>query len=310
METMDVRLQQAIAAARAGKREESRVLVDRFLEDQPENVHAIFLKSTLAASKEEQVENLRQVLEIDPDHRGAKLMLDRLGVPLEVEPPTIVQPFPEPEEQPIEEEVEPIVVAEDDFPAEEIVATVVGITASEMEPEVVDEIDIPFGEELAKPELEETLIVYPDEPVIEEFEEIPEIVAEEEIPDWLTEDADIGAEATIVQDEFIDEEEMPLEMGELPDWLQEEPTEEWLSQEQTKPVVSEDEFLEDFVEEPVFIAEEETLEEPVHVLTPPKTKKKGKQVSKRTLEIVLGLLIILAFLVMAGLVYVFLSTIA
>ena len=57
MNTMDIRLQQAIAAARAGKRDEARVLLDRFLADEPEDVHGIFLRSTLATSKEEQVGN-------------------------------------------------------------------------------------------------------------------------------------------------------------------------------------------------------------------------------------------------------------
>jgi hypothetical protein len=315
MNTMDVRLQQAIAAARAGKRDESRVLVDRFLEDQPDNVHAIFLKSTLVTSKEDQVECLRQVLTIDPDHRGAKLMLDRLGEPIDAEPATIVQPVVEAAEQPDvetlgqleEEELEPVVIANDDLPAEELLATTVVLAAGEMDEEVIGESDMPLIEEVAEPELEETLIVYPDEPISQEAEDIPELIAEEDVPEWLTEEVGYADEATIVQEESIDEEDMPLEMGELPDWLQEEPTEEWLSQETLEPQESGVEFQEEFAEEPVFISDDDFLEEPT-ATTAAKPRKKGKKVSKRALEIVLGLLVFLALVVMVGLVYVFIDS--
>lgn len=304
MNTMDVRLQQAIAAARAGKRDESRILVDRFLEDQPDNVHAIFLKSTLVTSKEDQVECLRQVMLIDPDHRGAKLMLDRLGEPIEAESATIIQPVIEPEEQPEEEEVEPVVIAEEDLPVEEILATTIVAAAGEMEEEVMDEGDIPFFEEATEPELEETLIVFPDESVTDEVEEIPEPIDEEEVPEWLTEEVSHPDEEVIVQEELVDEEEMPLEMGELPDWLQEEPTEEWLSQEHIDTTTSEVDIHEEFAEEPVFVSGDDFVEEPTKI-TASEPKRKGKKVSKRVLEILLGLLVVLALVVMAGLVYVF-----
>lgn len=354
---MDVRLQQAIAAARAGKRDEAGILLDRFLEDNPEDVHGIFLKSTLATSKEERVESLRHVLAIDPDHRGAKLMLDRLGEPIEVEPPvveppvvepfevepeTIVHPVVEPEVILPEEEVEPIVVAEDDFPVDDIEATAVALTVAEIESEMADEDEIPLEEVFATPALDETLVVYPDEPAIEEYEELPELIAEEkaeefpelvdeeeyaefpefvdeekadefpeldekeEVPDWLAEDAGFAAEEAPAQDEVVDQEEMPLEMGELPDWLQEEPTEEWLAQEHLEPIESNAAFEDDFVEEPLLISEEEAGPEPVKVLTPAPQKKK-QRVTKRALEIVLAFLIILAVAVIGGLAYVFIT---
>ncbi|MGB3714945.1 MAG: hypothetical protein WA996_11005 [Candidatus Promineifilaceae bacterium] len=307
MNTMDVRLQQAIAAARAGKRDESRVLVDRFLEDQPDNVHAIFLKSTLVTSKEDQVECLRQVLIIDPDHRGAKLMLDRLGEPIEAEPAAIIQPVVELEEQLEEEEVEPVVIAEDDLPAEDILATTVVLAAGEMEEEVIGESDWPVIEEGAEPELEETLIVIPDEPLAQESEDMPELIDDEDVPEWLTKEVDYADEATVVHEEFVEEEEMPLEMGELPDWLQEEPTEEWLSQEPLDTTESEVEYHEGFIEETVFISGDELVEEPT-MTTATKPKRKGKKVSNRALEIVLGLLVFLAVVVMVGLVYVFFTS--
>lgn len=308
MNTMDIRLQQAIAAARAGKRDEASVLLERFLDDQPDNVHGIFLKSTLATSKEEQVDSLRQVLTIDPDHRGAKLMLDRLGEPIEAEPATIIQPVVEPDEQLSEEEVEPVVVAEDDLPAEEIVATAVVLTADEIGGEPVDEAALPADEVITTPGIEETLVVYPDEPASQEPEEMPELIDEEEVPEWLTEEVDYADEATIVHEAVVEEEDTPIEMGELPDWLQEESTEEWLSQEHLDITETGAEFQDELVADPVIISDEEFAEVPVQIAVA-EPKRKGKKVSKRSLEIVLGLLIFLALVVMIALAYIFITSI-
>jgi len=323
MNTMDIRLQQAIAAARAGKRDEARVLLDRFLADQPDDVQGIFLRSTLAISKEERVDDLRQVLSIEPDHRGAKLMLERLGEPVEVEPPaaepvefepvedelmddvpaTIVHAIEEPEMEITLEDEEPVVVTEEDLPFEDIEATAVVLIADDVQDEVIEAIDWPIEDEVVEPVIEETMIAYPDEPIIEEDEEFPEL-EEEEVPEWLTDEAAFKAEAEMAQEEAIDGEDMPLEMGELPDWLQEEPTEEWLSQEQIETPESVDELPDGWAAEPVIIPEGDFAPMPFDA-SAPQPKKKRKKVSKKSLEIVLGLLIFLAVLVMVGLVYVF-----
>jgi len=362
---MDVRLQQAIAAARAGKRDEAGILLDRFLEDNPEDVHGIFLKSTLATSKEERVESLQQVLALDPDHRGAKLMLERLGEPIEAETPVVVPIMVEPEplieerlivepEPPVdepfieepepivepefiipEEEVEPIVVTEEDARVGDIEATAIALTVAELESEMVDEDEDPIEEIFAPPALDETLVVYPDEPAAEEYDEFPELSDEgeydeeefaefpvlvdeeefdefpqldedEEVPDWLAEDAGFAAEEATVQDELIDQEEMPLEMGELPDWLQEEPTEEWLAQEQIEPVETFVEFKDDLGEKPDTISQDTFEPSHVKVLKPAPQKKKPR-LTKQILEIALVFLIILALGVMAGLAYVFIT---
>ncbi len=323
MNTMDIRLQQAIAAARAGKRDEARVLLDRFLDDQPDDVQGIFLRSTLATSKEERVEDLRQVLSIEPDHRGAKLMLERLGEPVEVEPPaaepvefepiedelmddvpaTIVHAIEEPEMEITLEDEEPVVVTEEDIPFEDIEATAVVLIADDVQDEVIEAIDWPIEDEVVEPVIEETMIAYPDEPIIEEDDEFSEL-EEEEVPEWLTDEAAFKAEAEMAQEEAIDGEDMPLEMGELPDWLQEEPTEEWLSQEQIETPKSVDELPDGWAAEPVKIPDGDFAPMSVDAFAP-QPKKKRKKVSKKSLEIVLGLLIFLAVLVMVGLVYVF-----
>ena len=366
MNTMDIRLQQAIAAARAGKRDEARVLLDRFLADEPEDVHGIFLRSTLATSKEEQVGNLRQVLEIDPDHRGAKLMLDRLGAPKKVEPvevaaepvafvpdevevePEVFEPDevevvepievePEPEMyEPIDEvpetmvhpvedsekmpihEVERVEAPDEENPVEDIEATAVVLLADEIEEAALAETEFEFEEEMAEPAIDETLVAIPDDqdfaeedfPVFAEDEDyltpvegedFPALEEEEEVPEWLTDEAAFKAEEALAE-EAAEEEEMPLAMGELPDWLQEEPTEEWLSQEQIEAQEVVETIPDDWMEEPLLLPDDDFVVGPDDYIKP---KKKRKKVSKRALEVVLGLLIFLALLVMVGLVYVF-----
>ncbi len=366
MNTMDIRLQQAIAAARAGKRDEARVLLDRFLADEPENVHGIFLRSTLASSKEEQVGNLRQVLEIDPDHRGAKLMLDRLGEPETVEPVEVeavpvafvsdeveeevtepdevevvepveveVEPVPEMVE-PVDElpetvihpvvdseelppyEAEPVEALDEEYPVEDIEATAVILLADEIEEAGLSETEFEFEDEVAEPAIDETLIAIPDDqdfaeedlPVFAEDEDylapvededFPPLEEEEDVPEWLTDEAAFKAEAALAE-EAAEEEEMPLAMGELPDWLQEEPTEEWLSQEQIEAKEVAATIPDDWMEEPLVLPDGDFVVGPEDYVKP---KKKRKKVSKRALEIVLGLLIFFALLVMVGLVYVF-----
>ena len=292
-------------------------------------------------------------------------MLERLGEPIEAEPPDvepmmvepeppIEEPFivePEPpidepfmvEPEPIvepeviipEEEVEPVVVTEEDVRVDVIEATAIALTVAELESEMGDEDEDPLEEIFAPPALDETLVVYPDEPVVEEydefpelsdqgeydeeefaefpvlvdeedFEEFPQLDEDEEVPDWLAEDAGFAAEEATTQDELIDEEEMPLEMGELPDWLQEEPTDEWLAQEQIEPAETIVAFTDDLVEEPAMISREEFESSHVKVLKPAPRKKKPR-LTKRVLEIAMVVLIILALAVMAGLAYVFIT---
>jgi hypothetical protein len=358
MNTMDIRLQQAIAAARAGKRDEARVLLDRFLADEPEDVHGIFLRSTLATSKEEQVGNLRQVLEIDPDHRGAKLMLDRLGEPEEIEPveiqaepvalvpdeievePEVFEPdevkpepvtyepvdeIPETMVHPVEDtevlpihEVEPVEAPDDEYLFDDIEATAVVLLADEIEEASEAEPEFVFEEETADAAIDETMVAIPDDqdfieedfPVLADDEEslspveddeFPPLEEEEEVPEWLTDEAAFKAEAALAE-EAAEDEEMPLEMGELPDWLQEEPTEEWLSQEQIEAQEVVETIPDDWMEEPLLLPDDDFVVGPEDYIKP---KKKRKKISKRALEVVLGLLIFLALIVMVGLVYVF-----
>lgn len=305
MNAMDIRLQQAIAAARAGRRDEARVLLDQFLEDQPDNVHALFLKSTLVSDKREQVDYLRKVMSIDPEHRGAKLMLDRLGEPSEPEPEKDEAPSAEAEELEVQEEGEALVVSEEDLPADEDLAETMVIAPVETgDPDGVEIGEVEAGE--TEMELEETLVVFPDQEVLDDIDiDSMEDQEEEEIPAWLAENEGDQGDIELTQIQEPKEEEMPIEMGELPDWLQEEPTEEWLSQEPHDAPETDFDFDEPPAEEVVALAEEEPPTDAPEPTAAPRRPK--PRVSRRVLEIALGLLILLAVLVMAGLVYVFLT---
>ena len=125
MVSMNPRLQQAIAAARAGKTDQAKVLLDRVVLDEPDNVHAWFLLGVISETKEEQVECLNQVLAIDPDHAGAQKRLAMLTEPEDVQllvesPPPPSPDLGEEEEAALEDvpesvEEEPVVEEPEDL---------------------------------------------------------------------------------------------------------------------------------------------------------------------------------------------------
>ncbi|MEZ4511270.1 MAG: hypothetical protein R3C62_05300 [Chloroflexota bacterium] len=114
---MNVKLQQAIGAARAGESQKAQVLLAQILKEDTQNVHAWFLLSHLVESKEKKVAFLQKVLDLDPNHQKARERLTELvppetdpivegvasvveNVPAVVEEKTAVVALAEPEEQP------------------------------------------------------------------------------------------------------------------------------------------------------------------------------------------------------------------
>jgi hypothetical protein len=75
---MNIQLQKAVAAIRAGKKEEARDILDDLATTDSKNVHVLFLLSIVAHGRDEQVAFVRQVLELDPDHVGAQKRLAQL----------------------------------------------------------------------------------------------------------------------------------------------------------------------------------------------------------------------------------------
>jgi hypothetical protein len=124
---MNVQLQKAVAAIRAGKKEEARALLDELVTSDPQDVHVLFLLSTVAHAQDEQIAFVRQVLEIDPGHVGAQKRLAQLQPALSAvqadrsRSPEAAQASTEPELQalPVEQELTlPISANVDDFMAQ------------------------------------------------------------------------------------------------------------------------------------------------------------------------------------------------
>jgi hypothetical protein len=75
---MNQKLQQAIAATRAGQKREAQVLLTQVLQEEPEEVHAWYLLGLLVESPHKQRAYLGKVLALDPDHEKARQHLARL----------------------------------------------------------------------------------------------------------------------------------------------------------------------------------------------------------------------------------------
>ena len=253
------RLQQAIAAARAGNTDEARELVDSLVEDNPDNPHALFLRGMLASSQEEQLDYLNRVLEIDPDHKAANRRLAQIA-PAEAEDATVLI-IDEPEEIEEPEAVEDIeagetvvgagalFAAEDDLaeePAEEhgewdVAETVVTAAAVGAGIEVLEDdttmVDPAFSEETfleEDPAEEEEPSDGVDETVITAAAAAGVVLAadqDEEIPDWLMAESRSEEELAETRGQDIWGEPPAEEVQELPDWLTEEPSDAWVETE-------------------------------------------------------------------------------
>lgn len=75
---MNQKLQQAIAATRAGQKREAQVLLTQVLQEEPEEVQAWYLLGLLVESPHKQRAYLGKVLALDPNHEKARRHLARL----------------------------------------------------------------------------------------------------------------------------------------------------------------------------------------------------------------------------------------
>ncbi len=75
---MSQKLQEAMAAARAGEKQTAQHLLVDILEESPEEIQAWFLLSHLVDSETKQVNYLKKVLALDPTHAKARQRLNQL----------------------------------------------------------------------------------------------------------------------------------------------------------------------------------------------------------------------------------------
>jgi tetratricopeptide (TPR) repeat protein len=350
------RLQQAIAAARAGNTSEAKILADQLVGEDPENAHALFLRGMLADNLEEQKEYIEKVLVLDPDHKAANKRMAQIASQEEAAAPV---------EEPVEEIPEVEMVAADEVLDETVVAAAVAgsdLPAMEAEETLAEEAvesDMAFEEAVEAPleEMDEAAADIADAEFAVEEDTVSDGVAEtlvagaligealdaeplaedDEVPDWLFEEARSEEELLGIDEADLWGEETDLESEELPDWLQEEPVDDF------EGVQSEEELLfatgepeeeaftietavEEFVEEEaepdltatelaatglagVGLAADEATDQPEVVETPKKKAppKRKKKKANRSLEILLAVLIIIALIVVGGLAYLIIS---
>lgn len=89
---MNQKLQQAIAATRAGQKREAQLLLTQVLQEEPQEVHAWYLLGLLVESPHKQRAYLGKVLALDPDHEKARQHLARLETaapPIDLEVETL-----------------------------------------------------------------------------------------------------------------------------------------------------------------------------------------------------------------------------
>jgi hypothetical protein len=346
MANINERLQQAIAAARAGNTDEARELVDGLVEENPDNPHALFLRGMLASSQEEQVEYLNRVLEIDPDHKAANRRLAQIA-PAEADDATVLI-IDDPEEIEEPEAVEDIgtvetvvgagalFAAEDDLaeePAEEqgewgVAETVVtaaavgaGIEALEDDTTIAE---VSFSED-----------TFIEEDLAEEeapYDSVDDTVItaagdqDEDIPEWLMAETRSEEELTAAGSQDMWGDAPAEEVEELPDWLAEEPSDDWADSRDKSAAAfaidatGESDFDDSWADEesdPDADVDQDVLAEDEATEGDMATKdeeaeevvkeKTKKKSSTRGLEIALVILISIALLIVIGVLYVVLN---
>jgi hypothetical protein len=302
----DERLHQAIAAARAGKYPEAKVLLNRLLEDDPDNANALFLLSALSETKEQQIARLNRVLEIQPDHSGARSRLEGMGEIPKIDAAqaeAILEDEALAETSVQETLISPPIdsLGMDQEQPVEISLAEAGASLEEVENQSEEPIDEPLSE--SGDALEATVVAATilEPPVSDDPADFEGQAEGDTVPDWMAEDGETirrpaePAEAT----EFV---EPPAIEEELPDWLVDEPLEEL--EEPGQAADLETTLISD--RSAVEQVQEEAPEKPAS--EPSSVKTKGAKKSRiGALEILLILLVIIAVIVVGALVVVLLN---
>lgn len=211
---MNVKLQQAIGAARVGESQKAQVLLAQILKEDTRNVHAWFLLSHLVESKEKKVAFLQKVLELEPAHQKAQ---ERLA--------DLLQPVIEPEPQIVESEVEEVV--------EE--TAVIALSEDQPTPVIFTE---PAEDHLFQTDDSDDFFADDDE----------------ELPAWLTASNDDVLTPEELAAEVLPEFSDAVDADDLPDWLTKTNIDDWTAEkpwEQAEDLFDDIEFDDDDEEEPV-----------------------------------------------------------
>jgi hypothetical protein len=347
MDGLSIRLQKAIAAARAGQTMQARELAQQVTHEEPESKHAWLLLSTLSESAEEQATYLNQALTIDPDFEPARQRLAQLDIPSAVQADAVDEAMEEALEQAGEGFEEPdagletVVAAPardlDEIPeyeetilaepaadlelADEAFETLISAAASEGFYDEAGQEDEPEpAGEGAFPEEE---FWEPETRVSGELASLMEQAEAAAVPSWLAEAGGFAEPGETGGEEPQTEVAAAGAIEEVPDWLMDEPGEDWLEQElaeaeelespewagdKTFELALESEALGKAMEAPEPALDEVAAAEVGALSAEERAKAKAKARRKRsptrTYEIILAILIVLAILVVAALAYV------
>jgi len=87
---MDLKLQQAIVATRAGRSDVAQSLLTQLIAEKPDDANAWFLLGHIVGSRDRQIRYLQKAVELDPDNPIAKKQFAQLTAP-QVPAPVIAQ---------------------------------------------------------------------------------------------------------------------------------------------------------------------------------------------------------------------------
>jgi hypothetical protein len=204
-DALSLELQQAIAAAHAGKMNQARLLADQVIQDDPENENALYLMSALVASDEERQAYLSQILIVNPDHAGAQKYI------AEFDEASII----------VDEELA-VTVADlddnmDDLDEKVVVGAAAAATAEEFQDIFQDStslIDEDASETIPDWLLDEEEFVDEAKTGTEGDTDLGEI---EPMPDWLTDDPSIAdQEESELLEEPVEQEPVPVPVEPVP----------------------------------------------------------------------------------------------
>lgn len=78
---MDLKLQQAIVATRAGRTDIAQHLLTQLISEEPENSHAWFLLGHIVEPKDRQIRYLKKALTLDPENAVTQKHIEQLSSP-------------------------------------------------------------------------------------------------------------------------------------------------------------------------------------------------------------------------------------
>jgi hypothetical protein len=204
---MNVQLQKAVTAMRAGKKEEARLLLEELAASDPHNVHVLFLLSGLVRTRDEQMALVARVLEIDAGHVGAQKRWEQL------QPRTAAA------------KAAAAVASE---PAEG--ATQAAPTEMQLPSATRMGMEEPSGQRQAPPEPAPPLAAPDKEPALPVSDKLDDFMAQAEadtVPPWLAR-PEAAAASLLAGTAKIPQLDLVDKSDDLPDWLQEEPAQQWL----------------------------------------------------------------------------------